>query len=118
MTILKRHDTGAIAHLKMNTPEKLNALSDEMLAALEAQIETLTRDSNIKVVILSGAGKAFCAGHDIKQMNSARDSPDDGKANFQDLFARCTSVMTGLQKLPQVLNGSFLKMQKTLDSYP
>ena len=103
MTILKRHDTGAIAHLTMNAPEKLNALSDEMLAALEAQVETLMHDSSIKVVILSGAGKAFCAGHDIKQMNNARDSPDNGKANFQDLFARCTSVMTGLQKLPQVV---------------
>lgn len=101
MAILKRHDTGAIAQLTMNTPEKLNALSDEMLAALQEQIDALREDSRIKVVILSGAGKAFCAGHDIKQMTAGRASEDGGKAYFQDLFARCTSVMTGLQSLPQ-----------------
>ncbi|KIC26636.1 MULTISPECIES: enoyl-CoA hydratase [unclassified Leisingera] len=101
MAILERHDTGAIARLTMNTPEKLNALSDEMLAALQEQIDALREDSRIKVVILSGAGKAFCAGHDVKQMTAGRASEDGGKAYFQDLFARCTSVMTGLQSLPQ-----------------
>lgn len=101
MAILERHDTGAIARLTMNTPEKLNALSDEMLAALQEQIDALREDSRIKVVILSGAGKGFCAGHDIKQMTAGRASEDGGKAYFQDLFARCTSVMTGLQSLPQ-----------------
>ncbi|UWQ34846.1 enoyl-CoA hydratase [Leisingera sp. M527] len=103
MTILERHDTGGIARLKMNTPEKLNALSDEMLAALQAQIDALREDSSIKVVILSGTGKGFCAGHDIKQMTAGRAAADGGKAYFQDLFARCTSVMTGLQSLPQVV---------------
>jgi len=103
MTILKRHDTGAIAHLTMDMPQKLNALSDEMLAALQVQIESLHNDTAIKVVILSGAGKGFCAGHDIKQMNAARSSADGGKSYYQDLFARCTSVMTGLQDLPQVV---------------
>ena len=103
MTILERHDTGAIAHLRLNTPKKLNALSDEMLAALQEQIESLSTDAKIKVVILSGSGKVFCAGHDIKQMNSARSLADGGKSYFQDLFARCTAVMTGLQKLPQVV---------------
>ncbi|NSY38233.1 enoyl-CoA hydratase [Leisingera sp. ANG59] len=101
MAILERHDTGAIARLTMNTPEKLNALSDEMLAALQEQIDALREDSRIKAVILSGTGKGFCAGHDIKQMTAGRASEDGGKAYFQDLFARCTSVMTGLQSLPQ-----------------
>ncbi|MBQ4822990.1 enoyl-CoA hydratase [Leisingera sp. HS039] len=103
MTILERHDTGGIARLKMNTPEKLNALSDGMLAALQEQIDALREDSSIKVVILSGTGKGFCAGHDIKQMTAGRAAADGGKAYFQDLFARCTSVMTGLQSLPQVV---------------
>ncbi|OUS33415.1 enoyl-CoA hydratase [Rhodobacterales bacterium 56_14_T64] len=103
MTILKRHDTDAIAHLTMDMPQKLNALSDEMLAALQVQIESLHNDTTIKVVILSGAGKGFCAGHDIKQMNTARSSVDGGKSYYQDLFARCTAVMTGLQNLPQVV---------------
>jgi len=103
MTILQRYDTGAIAQLTMDTPQKLNALSGEMLAALQAQIDSLRDDSTIKVVILSGTGKGFCAGHDIKQMNAARSAADGGKAYYEDLFARCTAVMMGLQSLPQVV---------------
>lgn len=103
MPILQRHDTGAIAHLTMNAPQKLNALSDEMLAALQAQIVSLRSETQIKVVILSGTGKGFCAGHDVKQMNGARINADGGKSYFQDLFARCTAMMIGLQELPQVV---------------
>ncbi len=101
MTILERRDADGIAHLRMNAPERLNALSDEMLAALQQQIDALRGDSSIKAVVLSGVGKAFCAGHDIRQMTAGREAADGGKANFQDLFARCTSVMLGLQRLPQ-----------------
>ncbi|MDE4096319.1 enoyl-CoA hydratase [Phaeobacter gallaeciensis] len=101
MTILERRDANAIAHLRMNAPERLNALSDEMLAALQEQIDALKNDSTIKVVVLSGEGKAFCAGHDIRQMNAGRAAEDGGKAYFEGLFARCTSVMLGLQRLPQ-----------------
>jgi enoyl-CoA hydratase/carnithine racemase len=101
MSILERHDADAIAHLKMNAPERLNALSDEMLAALQDQIDQLKNDTGIRAVILSGEGKGFCAGHDIKQMTAGRQAEDGGKAYFQTLFARCTSVMTGLQSLPQ-----------------
>jgi enoyl-CoA hydratase/carnithine racemase len=101
MSILERRDADAIAHLKMNAPERLNALSDEMLAALQEQIDQLKDDTSIRAVILSGEGKGFCAGHDIKQMTAGRQAEDGGKAYFQNLFARCTSVMTGLQSLPQ-----------------
>lgn len=101
MAILERNDTGAVAHLQMNAPERLNALSDEMLAALQEQIDALQEDRTIKAVILSGAGKAFCAGHDIRQMTAGRAAADGGRAYFEDLFRRCTSVMLGLQKLPQ-----------------
>ena len=101
MTILERRDANAIAHLRMNAPERLNALSDEMLAALQEQIDALKNDSTIKAVVLSGEGKAFCAGHDIRQINAGRAAEDGGKAYFEGLFARCTSVMLGLQRLPQ-----------------
>ncbi|WP_425070366.1 enoyl-CoA hydratase [Sagittula sp. S175] len=101
MAILERHDTGGIAHLHLNSPGNLNALSDEMLAALQAQIDALSQDRETRVVILSGEGKAFCAGHDLKQMQAARGDADGGKAYFQDLFTRCARVMTGLTRLPQ-----------------
>ncbi len=101
MAILERSDTGAVAHLRLKLPDRLNALSDEMLAALQSEIDALHTDSAIRVVVLSGTGKAFCAGHDLKQMTAARQAKDGGKAYFKDLFERCTSVMLGLQSLPQ-----------------
>ncbi len=101
MQILERHDTDGIAHLHMNAPERLNALSDEMLAALQSQIDALAEDRETRVVVISGAGKAFCAGHDLKQMQAGRQAEDGGRGYFADLFARCTSVMTGLTRLPQ-----------------
>lgn len=99
--MLERHDTNGIVHLHMNAPERLNALSDGMLAALQAQIDALKTDKSARVVILSGAGKAFCAGHDLKEMQAGRQAEDQGRAYFQDLFERCARVMTGLQNLPQ-----------------
>ena len=101
MAILERQDTDAVAHLRMNAPERLNALSDEMLAALQDQIDALSQDRSVRAVVLSGAGKAFCAGHDLKQMTAGRQAEDGGAAYFADLFARCSAVMTGLQRLPQ-----------------
>lgn len=101
MAILERHDTGAVAHLHMNSPERLNALSDEMLAALQDQFDALKEDRSIRAVILSGAGKAFCAGHDLKQMTAGRQSPDGGKGYFKDLFDRCSRVMLSIRALPQ-----------------
>ena len=102
MAILERHDTGAIARLTMNTPEKLNALSDEMLAALQEQIDALREDSRIKVVILSGAGKAFCAGHDIKQMTAGpRGLRTAARLTSRICLPAAPALMTGLQSLPQ-----------------
>ncbi len=101
MAILERYDENAVAYLKMNAPERLNALSDEMLAALQETLSGLQNDRSVRAVVLSGAGKAFCAGHDLKQMTAARQSEDGGKAYFKDLFQRCTQVMLSIQSLPQ-----------------
>lgn len=101
MPILERKDTGAIARLTLNHPEKLNALSDAMLAALGDAFEALAADEKIRVVIIGGAGKAFCAGHDLKEMTQGRQAEDGGKAYFADLFNRCTRVMTAIRNLPQ-----------------
>ena len=101
MKILERRDTDAVCHLHLNAPERLNALSDEMLAALQEQIDALHHDRTVRVVVISGAGKAFCAGHDLKQMTAGRQAEDSGKAYFKDLFDRCARVMTGVQRLPQ-----------------
>ncbi len=101
MAILERNDAGAIAHITLNSPDRLNALSDEMLAALQAEFDALRNDRSVRVVILSGAGKAFCAGHDLKQMTAGRAAEDGGKAYFKDLFDRCAKMMMTLPELPQ-----------------
>ena len=101
MTILERNDTNGVAHLNMNAPERLNALSDEMLAALQSQLDAIKEDTSVRAVILSGSGKAFCAGHNLKEMTAGRQAKDGGKAYFKDLFDRCATMMMSIQKLPQ-----------------
>lgn len=101
MSLLSRKDAQGIAHIEMTAPERLNALSDGMLASLQAEFDSLKTDSDIRAVILSGAGKAFCAGHDLKEMQAGRQAEDAGAAYFADLFARCGTLMQTIQSLPQ-----------------
>ena len=101
MAILERQVTDAVAHLQMNAPERLNALSDEMLAALHGALDEIAEDRSVRAVVLSGAGKAFCAGHDLKQMTAGRQAADGGRAYFTDLFDRCAALMTRIRTLPQ-----------------
>ena len=100
MTILIRETHGAIAHLTLNTPEKLNALSVEMLSDLQDSLDSITADDTIKAVVLSGAGKAFCAGHDLKQMTAARQGEDGGQAAFKALFDQCAAIMQTITTMP------------------
>ncbi len=100
-SILLRTDHGAVATLTMNSPSNLNALSDAMIAALQAELDALAGDRGIRAVILRGAGKVFCAGHDLKEMTQGRQAEDAGREYFQDLFARCSALMTTLPRLPQ-----------------
>ncbi len=101
MSILTRQDEGPICRLQMNLPDRLNPLSDAMLAALQEEFGALAKDPSIRVIILSGAGRAFCAGHDLKEMTAGRAGPDNGAAYFSDLFARCSRLMQTIPRLPQ-----------------
>ncbi|MEM9737291.1 MAG: enoyl-CoA hydratase, partial [Pseudomonadota bacterium] len=78
-----------------------NALSREMLSALQAMLDGLARDRTIRVVVIRGAGRAFCAGHDLKQMTAWRADPDGGREAFATLFAQCARMMTSIRALPQ-----------------
>jgi enoyl-CoA hydratase/carnithine racemase len=101
MAILEIERNGAVAHLTMNAPERLNALSDEMLAALHSALDDIADSPDIRVVVISGTGKAFCAGHDLRQMTAMRQNSDGGVAAFKDLFDRCAAVMARIRSLPQ-----------------
>lgn len=99
--LVVREDAGGIATLTLNDPGRLNALSVAMLAALEGRLDDLARDRSVRVVVLRGAGRAFCAGHDLREMAAARTEGDAGRAFYKALFDRCSRVMTALPRLPQ-----------------
>jgi enoyl-CoA hydratase/carnithine racemase len=94
--VLLREDAGGVATLTLNRPDQYNALSAALLAALQSAVHDLARDASVRVVVIAGAGKAFCAGHDLKEIRERADP-----AFAQGAFERCQAVMTGLTQLPQ-----------------
>ena len=82
--------------LTLNRPDQYNVLSEEVLAALQQALDAVADDEGVRVVVLAGRGRAFCAGHDLRQMRS---HPD--KDYYRELFARCGRVMQTLRALPQ-----------------
>ena len=101
MSLVERIDRGAICRLLLNQPSRLNVLSDNLLNALQEELDSVNKNNNIRCVVISGAGNGFCAGHDLKEMTKQRQNPDGGVAYFQDLFVRCSKMMTTIQSLPQ-----------------
>ena len=94
---LVRHerDSRGVVTLTLNRPLAFNALSQALLAALQDALDRVAQDETARVVILATAGKAFCAGHDLKEMRAA---PSLGY--YQALFDQCTRVMLAVQRLP------------------
>jgi enoyl-CoA hydratase/carnithine racemase len=88
-------DDRGVVTLTLNRPQAFNALSEAMLEALQHALDGVGRDERARVLVIAGAGKAFCAGHDLKQM---RAEPSLGY--YERLFAQCTRMMTSLQRLP------------------
>ena len=101
MELITRENIGGVCRLTLNAPARINALSDTMIAALHGMLDEIATDATIKAVIIAGSGKAFCAGHDLKEMQAKRDAPDDGAAALKDLFDRCAAMMGRIQSLPQ-----------------
>jgi enoyl-CoA hydratase/carnithine racemase len=91
-----RSDADGIATLTLNRGDRLNPLSSAMLAALQTELDRVGADLSIRAVIVAGAGKHFCAGHDLREMRS---HPD--KAWQSQLFEQCSRVMLTLIRLPQ-----------------
>ena len=93
--ILLREDAGGIATLTLNRPEHYNALSDALLDALQEALDAIATDRSVRVVVLGARGKAFCAGHDLKEM---RQNPD--QAYYEALFKKCSRMMVSMVRLP------------------
>ena len=92
-----RHDVDArgVHTLTLNTPQAFNALSEAMLAELSAALDRVAADEQARVVVLAAAGKAFCAGHNLKEMKA-----HPTEAYYRQLFAQCSRMMMQIQKLP------------------
>ena len=89
-----RDERGAVT-LTMNRPANFNALSEEMLAALQQALDALAQDESVRVVVLAASGKAFCPGHNLKEMIA-----EPSLAYYQKLFAQSSRVMLAIQRLP------------------
>ncbi|MBK4216671.1 enoyl-CoA hydratase [Paracoccus caeni] len=99
--LVLREDRGHVARLVLNNPDKFNALSLEMIEALADAFRAVAEDRAVRVVILAATGKAFSAGHDLRQMQAARKAEDGGRGAFEDLFGRCAVMMQMIPALPQ-----------------
>ena len=91
-----RVDRGGIATLTLNRPQQFNALSQAMIAALQIHLDAIAADAAVRVVVMAAAGKAFCAGHDLKEMRAHHD-----KVFMQGLFRQCGRMMMTLTQMPQ-----------------
>ena len=98
--ILTAHQ-GSVAVVTLNNPAKLNALSTPMLQALATELDGIAADPQVRVVVIRAAGKAFCAGHDLQEIQAARQAPDGGAAAFATLFNLCARVMRQIAALPK-----------------
>ena len=94
--VLRSTDARGVVTLTLNRPAAYNALSEAMLAALQSELDAIAADERLRVVVLAAAGKAFCAGHDLREMRAA-----PSLDYYQRLFAQCTRVMLSIQRLPQ-----------------
>ena len=93
--VLTTKDERGVVTLTMNRPEAFNALSEALLEALQRELDALARDERARVLVIGGAGRAFCAGHDLKEMRAA-----PSQAYYDRLFAQCGRMMMSIQQLP------------------
>lgn len=94
--LVTRKDEDGVTTITLNRPNKFNALSMAVLEALLAELTKLEEDKSVHVVILAGEGKAFCAGHDLKEMRE-----DTSREAMQALFGKCSEVMLKISQIPQ-----------------
>ena len=93
--LLRSQDARGVVTLTLNRPQAFNALSEAMLDALQLALNTIAADPAARLLVIRAAGKAFCAGHDLKEMRA-----EPSMSYYQRLFAQCGRMMMSLQALP------------------
>jgi enoyl-CoA hydratase/carnithine racemase len=104
--LLLRRDRAGVATLTMNRPRQRNALSAGLMAAMQDALDAVAEDKSVKAVVIAGAGPAFCAGHDLREMRDAPapsgpSRPNDRLAAYEALFAQCSRMMMTITRLPK-----------------
>lgn len=94
--MLLRSDAGGVATLTLNRPQARNALSQALMERTIAELDAIASDASVRVVVIAGAGPAFSAGHDLREL---RANPDE--AFYRNLFATCSRLMLAVARLPQ-----------------
>ena len=93
--IVRSQDVRGVVTLTLNRPQAFNALSEAMLVELQQALEAIASDESVRVVVIAADGKAFCAGHDLKEMRA-----DPSMKYYERLFAQCSEMMLAIQQLP------------------
>ena len=93
--VLMTQDARGVVRITLNDPQRFNALSSEMLTELQTALDAVDQNEQARVVVLAAEGKAFCAGHNLKDMAAHSEL-----AYYQQLFAQCSRMMLSIQKLP------------------
>jgi len=99
--VLLRDALGGIAVLTLNRPAARNALSDELIAALHAEIDAIAADKTVRAVVIAANGPAFSAGHDLKQLTARRSDADGGHAYFRQVMTSCSTMMQAIVHCPK-----------------
>lgn len=99
--LLRDLSQDGILRLTLNDVARRNALSESMLSALGAAVDSAGDDPAVRVIVLAANGPAFCAGHDLKEMTAGRDAPDGGRAYFTKVMTQCSGVMQKIVTCPK-----------------
>jgi enoyl-CoA hydratase/carnithine racemase len=94
--VLLRRDEAGVAWLTLNRPAARNALSHDLMSALQEALDTIAHDRSVKVVVIGGAGTAFCAGHDLREIRA-----NPGRQHYEAVFSQCSRLMTSIVTLPK-----------------
>jgi len=92
--VLRERDARGVYRLTLNRPQAFNALSEAMLAALQAELDAVAADDRARAIVIAAAGKAFCAGHDLKEMRA-----EPSQVYYEQLFTQCGHMMMTIQRL-------------------
>ncbi len=93
--VISTRDPRGLVTLTLNRPDAFNALSEALMLALQTELDALAQDDSVRVVVIAAAGRAFCAGHDLREMRA-----QPSHAYYQSLFKQCAKLMMSVQKLP------------------